>query len=174
MFPFSLQKYARCVLSIAKLVSLSAFALSHSFSFSQSLKSDAALFNQPGGAKVGIIKSSVSINVMKRWGFWAQIQSVGGNGWARLSDLSFVGISAVTNLATGRTGSDNVVSTSAARGLSAKDLLNGRPDSAAVSRMDAWVSGSSVLEKFISDGGAVSVDLTSGLRVILVSKSASK
>ena len=174
MFSFGKQKSAWKVLCIAELFLVSAFACSYSLSFSQSLKADAALFDQPGGAKVGTIKSSASISVLKRQGLWAQIQSGGRNGWVGLSDLSFGGASGVANLSTGRTGSGNVVSTSAARGLSAKELLNGRPDSAAVSRMDAWVPDPSRLEKFVADGGAVSVDLASGLRPSSVSKPASK
>jgi hypothetical protein len=111
---------------------------------------------------------------LKRQGFWAQIQSASGTGWVELSELSFGGVSGVANLSTGRTGAGNVVSTSAARGLSAKDLLNGRPDPAAVSRIDAWVPDSSNLEKFVADGGAVPVNLASGLRPAVGSKSANK
>jgi hypothetical protein len=57
------------------------------------------------------------------------------------------------------------VSTSAARGLSSKDLLSGRPDAAAVSAIDAWMPEQASVERFITEGGAAAVNLTSMLKV---------
>jgi hypothetical protein len=55
MFAFGKQKSARQVVGIAKLAVFSGLVWFHSLSFSQSLKADAALFDKPGGAKVGTI-----------------------------------------------------------------------------------------------------------------------
>ncbi len=136
-----------------------------SISFSQSIKADASLLDKPDGAKVGSIKAGSSVTVVKRQGFWAQLQSANGAGWVKLTQLTFGGVSGVAALDTGRAGSGNIVSTSAARGLSSKDLLSGRPDSAAVAAMDAWTPELASVEKFVAEGGVTSVNLTFALRV---------
>ncbi len=135
-----------------------------SLSFSQLLKADATLLDKPEGTKVGAVKAGTAVSVVKRQGLWAQLQTANGTGWVRLGLLSFGGASGVVALDTGRAGTGNVVSTSAARGLSSKDLLSGRPNTGAVLAMDNWIPDPGTVEKFASEGGVTTVNLTSPLR----------
>jgi hypothetical protein len=124
--------------------------------------------------KVGAVKVGTQISVVKRQGLWAQLQTANGTGWVRLGLLSFGGVSGVVALDTGRAGKGNVVSTSAARGLSSKDLLSGRPNTGAVSAMDNWIPDPGTVEKFASEGGVTTVNLTSSLRAPPVASSSRK
>lgn len=120
----------------------------------QTLKENTGLFDKPDGAKTADAKAGTPLKITKRQGFWVEVDAGGKKGWVK---LGVVNIASTTGgsvaLDTGRTGKGNIVSTSAARGLSAKDLLQGKPDPQAVVKLESYVLDASVVPAFRTEGG---------------------
>ena len=119
----------------------------------QTLKEDTPLFDKPEGAKLASGKAGAAIKIKRRQGFWVEIDLEGKSGWVQLAKINLSGGSGgPIAIDTGRTSTGNIVSTSSARGLSAKDLLNGKPDRQAVARLERFVIDDSAVARFRSDG----------------------
>ncbi len=76
-------------------------------------------------------------------------------GWVKLDRLSFdSGVSGndIAALASGRTGSNNVVSASGGRGLDAADLARATPDNGAVSALSRYAASETAAEQFAKTG----------------------
>ena len=94
------------------------------------------------------------MKITKRQGFWVEVDAGGKKGWVKLGVVNMASNSGGSvALDTGRTGKGNIVSTSAARGLSAKDLLQGKPDPQAVVKLESYVLDASVVPAFRTEGG---------------------
>lgn len=119
----------------------------------QSLRTDGHLHDQPDGAQVAPVKRGATAQVLKRQGFWVQVKTSGKAGWVRLNQLSFGAASGMVALDTGRATADNIVSTSVARGLSAKDFIKGKPDTTAVARLDALMPDAASVDRFSNEAG---------------------
>ena len=107
-------------------VVVSSNAMAQSLSKAADLKASPA----PEAKTVKSVAANVSVKLLKRQGFWVEVSADGATGWIKLSDVNMSaasgpGLSAVD---TGRTGKGNIVSTSAARGLSDKELTSAKPD----------------------------------------------
>jgi len=140
---FSLQVVALC---FGASVSLSVLG--------QTLKEEAVLLDKPDGVKVATGKAGTSVKIKRRQGFWAEIEMADKLGWIPLGKLSLGGgAGASVALDTGRAGSGNIVSTSSARGLSAKDLINGKPDAHSVARLEEFAVDAGDVGKFRTEGG---------------------
>jgi hypothetical protein len=77
-------------------------------------------------------------------------------GWLKLSRLSVDSGGSgneIAALASGRTGSNNVVSASGGRGLDAADFARATPDSAAVSALSHSAASEAAAVKFAGTGG---------------------
>jgi len=76
------------------------------------------------------LPAGTPVKLAKREGFWVEVDAGGTKGWVKLSDVAMgAGVSAgIGAMDTGRGGKGNIVSTSAARGLSAKELVAAKPD----------------------------------------------
>lgn len=73
--------------------------------------------------------ANTPVKLIRRQGFWTEIELLGSKGWVKLSSVQLgSGAGLAAGLDTGRTGKGNIVSTSAARGLSSKDLTSAKPD----------------------------------------------
>lgn len=86
----------------------------------------------------GNVKAGALVDILARKGFWAQVRSGATTGWLKLSRLSLDsggGAGEIAALASGRTGTGNVVSASGGRGLDAADLAGATPDTAAVAAL---------------------------------------
>lgn len=109
----------------------------------QAMKVDTELLGEPGGSpNQQKIKAGESVQILRRNGFWVEIQA-GSNqkGWAKAASIDFSNAAkGPVAIDTGRLGSGNIVATSAARGLSAKDLQQGSPNITAVEKLDAIVA----------------------------------
>ena len=122
-------KSPKTLLLVALWVSavvLSSNAMAQSLSKPADLKASPA----PEAKTVKSVAANVSVKLLKRQGFWVEVSADGATGWIKLSDVNMSaasgpGLSAVD---TGRTGKGNIVSTSAARGLSDKELTSAKPD----------------------------------------------
>jgi hypothetical protein len=100
--------------------------------------------------------------IFKRQGFWVEIESGGSKGWIKLSDLnmSASGGASLNAMETGRTGKGNIVSTSAARGLSAKELVAAKPDPQQFEQLKALAVSASDAENFAQSSGLKSRTVT--------------
>ncbi len=120
----------------------------------QTLKENTGLFDKPDGAKTADAKAGTPLKITKRQGFWVEVDAGGKKGWVKLGVVNMASTTGGSvALDTGRTGKGNIVSTSAARGLSAKDLLQGKPDPQAVVKLESYVLDASVVPPFRTEGG---------------------
>lgn len=112
--------------------------------------------NPAGDAKtVKNLPSGSAVKLAKREGFWVEVDAGGAKGWLKLSDISMGSgaTSGIGALDTGRTGKGNIVSTSAARGLSAKELVAAKPDVQEFESLKTLGVSSQEAEQFAQAGG---------------------
>jgi hypothetical protein len=101
------------------------------------------------------LPSGTALKLAKREGFWVEVDAGGAKGWLKLSDIT-MGSGAtggIGALDTGRTGKGNIVSTSAARGLSAKELVAAKPDAQEFESLKSLTVSSQEAEQFAQAGG---------------------
>ena len=123
----------------------------------QTLREDASLSDKAEGAPGATkLKAGSSVKVLKRQGFWVEVDAGGKNGWLKASQLNFTGATGgPTAIDTGRLGTGNIVATSAARGLSAKDLVSGKPNFEEVKKLDSLSFDPAGIDAFVAAGGVV-------------------
>ena len=132
----------------------------------QTFNADTPLLASPDATAkpAGQARAGAAAKILKRQGFWLEVEAGGAKGWVKLSAVKLATPGGPTAVDTGRLGSGNIVATSAARGLSAKDLLEGRSDEKAVDRLAEWRPESRQLQQFASEGGLSEVRLTAFLQ----------
>lgn len=142
---------AGCLWGLLSLVSSAVHA--------QVVREDGALVDAPEGKTVVInVKAGTAAKAVKRQGFWVQVEANGKTGWIKASALSFSGgAGGPTAIDTGRMGQSNIVSTSSARGLSAKDLVSGQPNLGEVVWLESRSVAPPALQTFLDSGGVVAV-----------------
>jgi len=109
----------------------------------------------PEAKTVKSVAANAPVKLLKRQGFWVEVDAGGATGWIKLSDLNMAaaggpGLGAVD---TGRTGKGNIVSTSAARGLSAKELTAAKPDTQQFEQLRALAVNAGDAENFALAAG---------------------
>jgi len=103
----------------------------------------------------GSVKAGAAVDIVARKGFWAQIRSGGVSGWLKLSRLSMDSGGAgneIAALASGRTGSNNVVSASGGRDLDAADFARATPDNASVAALSRSAASEAAAVQFAKAG----------------------
>ena len=143
-----------------------AMALAPAAARAQTFNADTPLLASPDATAkpAGQARAGAAAKILKRQGFWLEVEAGGAKGWVKLSAVKLATPGGPTAVDTGRLGSGNIVATSAARGLSAKDLLEGRSDEKAVDRLAEWRPESRQLQQFASEGGLSEVRLTAFLQ----------
>jgi Zn-dependent protease with chaperone function len=128
----------------------------------QSFVTDTRLLAAPDAAAraVSEARSGAAARVLKRQGFWLEVESGSTRGWVRISALKLATFTAPLAMDTGRLGTNNIVATSAARSLSAKDLIEGRSDDQAVERLFAFRPDPTQLVQFAQAGALAEVRFT--------------
>ncbi len=123
----------------------------------QVVREDSVLVDAPDGKGVVLnVKAGTAAKAVKRQGFWVQVDISGKNGWIKASALNFSsGGGGAMAIDTGRMGQSNIVSTSSARGLSAKDLVSGQPNLEEVAWLESRPTPPAALPAFLSGGGIV-------------------
>ena len=142
----------RWMLLIGSLVFLTAQA--------QTVREEAVLLDKPDG-KPGSVKLAAGspVKTLKRQGFWVEVDSAGKTGWLKVSQLNFAGATGgATAIDTGRLGTGNIVATSAARGLSAKDLVSGQPNFEEANKLDTLSAQPAVVQSFWVAGSVVAIN----------------
>ncbi len=102
-----------------------------------------------------VLQPNTPVKMMKRQGFWAEVEVARQKGWVKLSDLNMStgGSSGLIQMDTGRSGKNNIVSTSAARGLSAKELIAAKPDPLQFDQLKLLAVSPADAESFSKSGG---------------------
>ncbi len=121
----------------------------------QTLKDETRLLDKPSGSPQGTaLAVGTAVKVLERQGFWLRVEGGGKAGWIKASGLSFSSASSgPTAIDTGRLGTGNIVATSAARGLSAKDLMSGSPRMEEVEKLARLgIGDSNAISAFMSQG----------------------
>ena len=125
----------------------------------QTVREEVLLLDKPDG-KPGNVKLAAGspVKAVRRQGFWVEVDASGKTGWLKVSQINFAGATGgATAIDTGRLGTGNIVATSAARGLSAKDLVSGQPDFNEVNKLDALTAPPQMVQSFLVAGGLVAV-----------------
>jgi hypothetical protein len=123
----------------------------------QTVREEVVLLDKPEG-KPGVVKLSAgtAVKTLRRQGFWVEIDAAGKVGWLKVSQINFAGATGgPTAIDTGRMGTGNIVATSAARGLSAKDLVSGQPNFNEAVKLDSIVSDRPAVQSFLVTGAVV-------------------
>jgi len=126
----------------------------------QTLREEVVLLDKPDG-KPGNVKLAVGspIKTLKRQGFWVEVDAAGKTGWLKVSQINFAGATAgATAIDTGRLGTGNIVATSAARGLSAKDLISGQPNFEEANKLDTLSAQPAMVQSFLAAGSVVAIN----------------
>jgi hypothetical protein len=117
---------------------------------------------QPSAKTVASLPAAAKVAIARREGFWVQVSAGPARGWLRVTDLSFAqpgGAVSLAGLDSGRLGKNNIVATSAARGLSVSDLQQAKPDFAAVAALTSLSAQPATLQAFRAAGALREVTL---------------
>lgn len=112
----------------------------------------------PKAPVAGTIKAGTPVEIFERKGFWAHVRGKSETGWLKLDRLSLDSgdkANQIAALASGRTGSNNVVSASGGRGLDAANLASASPDAKAVAALADIAASERAAEQFARKGGLV-------------------
>ena len=126
----------------------------------QTVREEAVLLDKPDG-KPGNVKLTAGspVKTIKRQGFWVEVDAAGKTGWLKVSQINFAGATGgATAIDTGRLGTGNIVATSAARGLSAKDLISGQPNFEEATKLDTLTAQPTVVQSFLVAGSVVAIN----------------
>jgi hypothetical protein len=104
----------------------------------------------------GMVRTGTVVTLLERRGFWVKIQTVSAHGWLKLSQISLSSDATgrdIAALATGRTGTGNVVSASGGRGLdNGEDIAKATPNPAAVAQVAKLAVSPSAAEAYAQAG----------------------
>ena len=107
----------------------------------------------PASRSLGRLPAKAPLKILKREGFWIQGEAGGGRGWIKASTATMGSApSVLSGLSSGREGKGNIVSSSAARGLSSKELVSAKPDFNQVEDLQRSSVDSKAAEAFASSG----------------------
>ena len=106
---------------------------------------------------VGSLNKNDSVEILTKKGAWLQVKSKKSTGWVRLLSVKRGGVSssgsAISDVASGRTGTGKVVSTTGIRGLSAEELKAAKFNEDEMKKMESYQTSSSDAQSYASAGG---------------------
>lgn len=111
------------------------------------------------------LASGAKVEIVTRNGGWYQVKAGGKTGWVRMLSVrrsAGAGGSAITGLAgvaSGRTGTGTVTTTTGVRGLDAQDLTTATFDEAQVAKAETLRVGSAAAAAFAKQGKLVARDV---------------
>ena len=113
---------------------------------------------------VGSLSKNDSVEILTKKGAWLQVKSKKSTGWVRLLSVkrggtSFSG-SSISDIASGRTGTGKVVSTTGIRGLSAEELKAAKFNEDEMKKMESQTLTPSDGQSFASAGGLNATKMT--------------
>ena len=106
---------------------------------------------------IGSINKNDSVEILTKKGAWLQVKSKKSTGWVRLLSIKRGGASssgsAISDVASGRTGTGKVVSTTGIRGLSAEELKAAKFNEEEMKKMESYQTSSADAKSYASAGG---------------------
>ena len=123
------------------------------------LKADQLRADTFSDAKVvGSVSKNDAVEILNKKGAWLQIKSAGKTGWVRLltvkrNNTGGNNVAGVVGVATGRSGTGKVVSTTGIRGLSAEDLKTAQFNEAETKKLESYTVNADDAKQFASSGG---------------------
>lgn len=107
---------------------------------------------------VGTINKNDSVDILNKKGAWLQVKSAGKTGWVRLltvkrNSAGGNNVAGVVGVATGRSGTGKVVSTTGIRGLSAEDLKTAQFNEAETKKLESYTVSADEAKQFAANGG---------------------
>lgn len=106
---------------------------------------------------VGSLTKNDSVEILTKKGAWLQVKSKRSTGWVRLLSVKRGGASSsgssISDVASGRTGTGKVVSTTGIRGLSAEELKAAKFNEAEMKKMESYTLSPKDGQKFAGAGG---------------------
>ena len=113
---------------------------------------------------VGSLTKNDSVEILNKKGAWLQVKSKKSTGWVRLLSVKRGGTSSsgssISDIASGRTGTGKVVSTTGIRGLSAEELKAAKFNEEEMKKMESHTLSASDGQKFASAGGLTATQMT--------------
>ena len=106
---------------------------------------------------IGSLNKNDSVEILGKKGAWLQVKSKKNTGWVRLLSVKRGGASssgsAISDIASGRTGTGKVVSTTGIRGLSAEELKAAKFNEDEMKKMESYAVSEGDGQKFAGAGG---------------------
>ena len=113
---------------------------------------------------VGSLAKNDSVDILSKKGAWLQVKTKKSTGWVRLLSVKRGAASSsgssVADVASGRTGTGKVVSTTGIRGLSAEELKAAKFNEDEIKRMESYAASSDDAQSFASAGGLSATKMT--------------
>lgn len=105
-----------------------------------------------------------SVNIVTREGGWYQVAAAGKTGWVRMlsvrrSEAASTSVAGIAGIASGRTGTGKVVTTTGVRGLDSGDLQAATFDEARIAKAESLRVSKSDAAAFAKAGGLVTQDV---------------
>jgi hypothetical protein len=106
---------------------------------------------------VGSLNKNDSVEILTKKGAWLQVKSKKSTGWVRLLSVKRGGASssgsAISDVASGRTGTGKVVSTTGIRGLSAEELKAAKFNENEMKKMESYQTSAGDAQSYANAGG---------------------
>lgn len=112
---------------------------------------------------VGNINKNDAVDIVTKKGAWLQVKTKAKTGWVRILSVKRGGTSSsgssIADVASGRTGTGKVVSTTGIRGLSAEELKAAKFNEDEMKKMESYTLTAADGQKFATAGGLTSTKL---------------
>lgn len=131
----------------------------HSAETGLAIKADQLRADTFSDAKVvGSVSKNDTVEILNKKGAWLQIKAAGKTGWVRLltvkrNSTSSSNVAGVVGVATGRSGTGKVVSTTGIRGLNAEDLKTAQFNEAETKKLESYTMNADEAKQFAASGG---------------------
>ena len=106
---------------------------------------------------VGSLAKNDSVEILAKKGAWLQVKSKKSTGWVRLLSVKRGAAtnsgSAISDVASGRTGTGKVVSTTGIRGLSAEELKAAKFNEDEMKKMESYQTSAADAKSYAAAGG---------------------
>jgi hypothetical protein len=142
------------------LIGLASPILALSGEIGTALKADTLRAEPFADAKtVGSLNKNDSVDILNKKGAWLKVKTKRTTGWVRILSVKRGGASSsnsakgVLDVASGRAGTGQVVSTTGIRGLSAEDLKTAKFNEEEIKKLESHALSPSDGQKFASAGG---------------------
>ena len=106
---------------------------------------------------IGSLNKNDSVEILTKKGAWLRVKSKKSTGWVRLLSVKRGVVSssgsAISDVASGRTGTGKVVSTTGIRGLSAEELKAAKFNEEEMKKMESYQTSGRDAQSYASAGG---------------------